>query len=329
MKCASISKRLHKHLNDPATTDRLFKFSIHELPNGRYNWFIKERGKDLILNRINSEIRDWCRTERVDDITEELNELLRKKYQKVESEIEEICNNLNDYQISLEKKYSKDKTLRDRNFLDAYEDTVLSWPFLAVFPLSFAITALLSPILWPLVIKDFFDKSVKDYNDNKQEYMRRWCFQLLKEFSAKNIEKVIYNTYLNDFKKRVTHLSDHVIPKQIEADEKSIDNIIKDIRTSSIIRDQYRPLENRCMVILGKILLVDMEFFSGCKIPEDKIRDDTDTLIVNGAHADVFETNICISDQWTKAAVKCLRRPLDDDDDIYIQLAEVQTLRYI
>jgi hypothetical protein len=183
--------------------------------------------------------------------------------------------------------------------------------------------------LWPLVIKDFFDKSVKDYNDNKQKYMRRWCFQLLKEFSAKNIEKVIYDTYLNDFKKRVTHLSDHVIPKRIEADEKSIDNIIKDIRTSSIIRDQYRPLENRCMVILGKILLVDMEFFSGCKIPEDKIRGDTDTLIDNGAYADVFETNICISDQWTKAAVKCLRQPLDDDDDIYIQLAEVQTLRYI
>jgi hypothetical protein len=73
----------------------------------------------------------------------------------------------------------------------------LSWTFLVVFPLSFAITALLSPILWPLVIKDFFDKSVKDYNDNKQEYMRRWCFQLLKEFSAKNIEKVIYDTYLN------------------------------------------------------------------------------------------------------------------------------------
>ncbi|CAG2212767.1 unnamed protein product [Mytilus edulis] len=57
-KCASISKELYTYLNKKETTDRMFKFSVHEYPTGRYQWFIKEKAKDLILEKL-GKMENW------------------------------------------------------------------------------------------------------------------------------------------------------------------------------------------------------------------------------------------------------------------------------
>ncbi|CAC5401885.1 unnamed protein product [Mytilus coruscus] len=155
-KCESISKELYTYLNKKETTDRMFKFSVHEYPTGRYQWFIKEKAKDLILGRINAETREWCRMNMVENINLELQAILQESFSKVHSEMEEGRKDLSEFEVTLDKRYSFDKSIRDRNFLDDFEDTVLSWPILPIaFPLSFVITAVLAPLLIPLVIKDY------------------------------------------------------------------------------------------------------------------------------------------------------------------------------
>ncbi|VDI70011.1 Hypothetical predicted protein [Mytilus galloprovincialis] len=331
-KCASISKELYTYLNKKETTDRMFKFSVHEYPTGRYQWFIKEKAKDLILGRINAETREWCRMNMVENINVELKAILQESFSKVHSEMEEGRKELSEFEISLDKRYSFDKSTRDRNFLDDFEDTVLSWPILPIaFPLSFVITAVLTPLLIPLVIKDIIDKLDRHgYNENKQEQMQKWCLEFLKEYNQQSIQKLIEETYLDDFITRVKHLTDYVIPKRIEADEKYIHHIIEDLRNSSLISRQYRPLENRCMFILGMIMLLDMDLeFSGFKHSDEYIEthNTADTEIGRGAFSDVYSTEILIANKYKKAAVKTLRQPLEGNEESYIQLAEVHNLR--
>ncbi|XP_063419671.1 uncharacterized protein LOC134704820 [Mytilus trossulus] len=331
-KCASISKELYTYLNKKETTDRMFKFSVHEYPTGRYQWFIKEKAKDLILGRINAETREWCRMNMVENINVELKAILQESFSTVHSEMEEGRKELSEFEISLDKRYSFDTSTRDRNFLDDFEDTVLSWPILPIaFPLSFVITAVLTPLLIPLVIKDIIDKLDRHgYNENKQEQMQKWCLEFLKEYNQQSIQKLIEETYLDDFITRVKHLTDHVIPKRIEADEKYIHHIIEDLRNSSLISRQYRPLENRCMFILGMIMLLDMDLeFSGFKHSDEYIgtHNTADTEIGRGAFSDVYSTEILKANKYKKAAVKTLRHPLEGNEESYIQLAEVHNLR--
>ncbi|XP_076094918.1 uncharacterized protein LOC143065300 [Mytilus galloprovincialis] len=310
----------------------MFKFSVHEYPTGRYQWFIKEKAKDLILGRINAEIREWCRMNMVENINVELKAILQESFSTFHSEMEEGRKELSEFEISLDKRYSFDKCTRDRNFLDDFEDTVLSWPILPIaFPLSFVITAVLSPLLIPLVIKDVIDKLDRHgYNENKQEQMQKWCLEFLKEYNQQSIQKLIEETYLDDFITRVKHLTDYVIPKRIEADEKYIHHIIEDLRNSSLISRQYRPLENRCMFILGMIMLLDMDLeFSGFKHSDEYIgtHNTADTEIGRGAFSDVYSTEILIANKHKKAAVKTFRQPLEGNEESYIQLAEVHNLR--
>lgn len=327
-KCKSISKELYTYLNKKETTDRMFKFSVHEYPTGRYQWFIKEKAKDLILRRINAETREWCRMNKVENIHSELQAIFHKRCNKILSEMEEGRKDLSEFETHLDERFSFDHSIRDRNFLDDFEDTILSWPFL---PLSFVITAVMAPVLIPLVLKDIIDKLERNgYIENKQEQMQKWCFEFLKEYNQQNIQKLIEETYLDDFISNVKHLTDHVIPKRIEADEKYIHHIIKENRNFSKISKQYRPLEKKCMFILGNIMLLDMELeFSGFKHSDEYIGiyDATNVEIGKGTFSDVYLTEILKADGKKKAAVKILRQPLERNDDSYIQLAEVHNLR--
>lgn len=206
------------------------------------------------------------------------------------------------------------------------------------------VLAVTSPLWLPLVIgaglialpfgvavgvKDLVQqtKKINDYNSNKLKYMMDWSDMVLDKYSQNMIYKLMEDTYLNDFNMKVKFVCENVIPKQIAADEKFIDNMKNDMRTSCEIRKQYQPLETSCKYMLGKLLLIYMDYFSGYRLSHNEIREgERRQEIGKGNFSDVHTAEILINGEWIKAAVKTLRKPLEKIQS-YIQLTEVQNLR--
>jgi hypothetical protein len=77
--------------------------------------------------------------------------------------------------------------------------------------------------------------------------------------------------------------------------------------------------------MLGKLLLIYMDYFSGYRLSHNKIRIGRQK-IGSGQFGDVYTAEIIMNGEWIKAAVKTLRRPLENIQS-YIQLTEVQNMR--
>jgi hypothetical protein len=155
--------------------------------------------------------------------------------------------------------------------------------------------------------------------------MMDWSDMVLDKYSKDTIYKLMEDTYLNDFNMKVKFVCKNVIPRQIAADEKFINNINDDIRSSCEIREQYQPLKTSCKCMLGKLLLIYMDYFSGYRLSHNEIREG-EQEIGKGNFSDVHATEFLINGEWIKAAVKTLRKPLENNQS-YIQLTEVHNLR--
>jgi hypothetical protein len=77
--CSEISIRLNEHLNSKETKGRIFLWSIPELPNGDDMEVIEYKAKEMIIKRINQDIREWCNKENVNNITQELSDLFNRE----------------------------------------------------------------------------------------------------------------------------------------------------------------------------------------------------------------------------------------------------------
>jgi hypothetical protein len=68
-----------------------------------------------------------------------------------------------------------------------------------------------------------------------------------------------------------------------------------------------------------------MDYFSGYRLSHNEIRE-AEQEIGKGNFSDIHATEILINGEWIKAAVKTLRKPLENIQS-YIQLTEVHILR--
>ena len=329
-RCSEISIQLNEHLNSTETKGRIFLWSIPELPNGADIEVIEYKAKEMIIKRINQEIREWCNIENVNNITQELSDLFNRECKLIDAQCDEINKTLLDISMPLEEHlhyFSEPNPTSHDPLFTKHEKIVLAVTSPLWLPLVIGAGLIALPFGVVVGVKDLVQqtKKMNDYNSNKLKYMMDWSDMVLDKYSKDTIYKLMEDTYLNDFNMKVKFVCENVIPRQIAADEKFINNIKDDIRSSCEIREQYQPLKTSCKCMLGKLLLIYMDYFSGYRLSHNKIRQG-EQEIGKGNFSDVHATEILINGEWIKAAVKTLRKPLENIQS-YIQLTEVQNLR--
>lgn len=331
-RCSEISNQLNEHLNSTETKGRIFLWSIPELPNGADIEVIEYKAKEMIIKRINEETREWCNKKDVNNITKELSDLFKRECKLIDAQCDEINKTLLDIRMPLDEHLHdfnvSNPTSHDPLFTK-HEKIVLAVTSPLWLPLVIGAGLIALPFGIAVGVKDIVQqtKKMNDYNSNKLKYMMDWSDMVLDKYSQNTIYKLMEDTYLNDFNMKVQFVCENVIPNQIAADEQFIDNIKNDIRSSCEIRKQYQPLETSCKYMLGKLLLIYMDYFSGYRLSSNEIREgDRRQEIGKGQFSDVHTAEILINEEWIKAAVKTLRKPLENIQS-YIQLTEVQNLR--
>jgi len=331
-RCSEISNQLDEHLNSKETKGRIFLWSIPELPNGADIEVIEYKAKDMIIKRINEETREWCNKNDVNNITQELSDLFKRECKLIDAQCDEINKTLLDIRMPLDEHlhdFSEPNPTSHDPLFTKHEKIVLAVTSPLWLPLVIGAGLIALPFGVVVGVKDLVQqtKKMNDYNSNKLKYMMDWSDMVLDKYSQNTIYKLMEDTYLNDFNMKVKFVCENVIPNQIAADEKFINNIKDEMRSSCEIREQYQPLEKSCKCMLGKLLLIYMDYFSGYKLSHNEIREgDRRQEIGKGNFSDVHAAEILINGEWIKAAVKTLRKPLDNIQS-YIQLTEVQNLR--
>ena len=329
-RCSEISVQLNEHLNSKETKGRIFLWSIPELPNGADIEVIEYKAKEMIIKRINEETREWCNKNYVNNITQELSDLFKRECKLIDAQCDEINKILLDISMPLEEHlhyFSIPNPTSHGPLFTKHEKIALAVTSPLWLPLVIGAGLISLPFGVAVGVKDSVQnkKKMNDYNSNKLKYMMDWSDMALNKYSKDTIYKLMEDTYLNDFNMKVQFVCENVIPRQIAADEKFINNIKDDIRSSCEIREQYQSLETSCKYMLGKLLLIYMDYFSGNRLSHNKIRIGRQK-IGSGQFGDVYIAEIIMNGEWIKAAVKTLRRPLENIQS-YIQLTEVQNIR--
>ncbi|CAC5382694.1 unnamed protein product [Mytilus coruscus] len=327
-RCQQISTELYAHLTSKKTSARIFLWSIPDLPTDSDFQIIEYKAKKMILDRINSETREWCTKENVNNLTQELCHLFKAECKLIDEQCEEINRILLDINTPLEEGVSdKDEgieLMNDGTLFTTQNKIILAITAPLWFPLALAVGLIAIPIM---TIKNTIEqtKKINDYKSNKLKYMMDWSMNVLRTFNKQAIFRLMEETYLKDFNIKVSFVCENVFPLQIKADEQFVSHIKNDIRSSLEIRKQYQPLELSCKSIMGKLLLVTMDYFSGYKLSKKSIRDSTEE-IGDRQFSHMHAAEVLIKGQWVRAAVKTSRKPLEKAES-YIQLTEVQNLR--
>ena len=284
----------------------------------------------MIIKRINEETKEWCNKENVNNITQELSDLFRSECKLIDAQCDEINKTLLDIRMPLDEHldgFSEPNSTSHDPLFTKHGKIVLAVTSPLWLPLVIGASLIALPFGVVVGVKDLVQqtKKMNDYNSNKLKYMMDWSDMVLDKYSKDTIYKLMEDTYLNDFNMKVKFVCETFIPNQIAADEKFINNIKNDIRSSCEIRNTYQPLETSCKYMLGKLLLIYMDYFSGYRLSHNEIRE-AEQEIGKGNFSDIHATEILINGEWIKAAVKTLRKPLENIQS-YIQLTEVHILR--
>jgi hypothetical protein len=317
-------------MNSEKTKRRIFCWSIAELPNGDNMEVIEYKAKDMIFKRINEETRKWCNKKYVNNITQDLSDLFNRECKLMDAQCDEINAILLDISMPMDEHlldFSEPNPTSHDPLFSKHEKIVLAVTSPLWHPLVIGAGLIALPFGVVVGAKDSAQqtKKMNDYNSCKLKYMMDWSDMVLDKYSKDTIYKLMEDTYLNDFNMKFKFVCENVIPNQIAADEKFINNIKNDIRSSCEIRKKYQPLETSCKYMLGKLLLIYMDYFSGYRLSHNEIREG-EQEIGKGNFSDVHATEILINGEWIKTDVKMLRKPLENIQS-YIQLTEVQNLR--
>ncbi|XP_033759182.1 LOW QUALITY PROTEIN: uncharacterized protein LOC117341442 [Pecten maximus] len=328
--CDAVSNKLYAYIHDPETVNQLKQWDSRvDIPKRESDLsLIEHEAKEKILAKVGQQIKQWCEAEQPSNITVELAIRFKEEYRLLEEQCQEIDNVVQDASRSLEMD-GVDEEVDEPSYripLFAGKEKlalVLTAPLWV--PLMALALTLATPVMGVIAIKDNLNEKQirKKYLDNKEAFMNKWADEVLSKITLKAISTKLEMTYLEKFHACLDQLCDIVIPQQIQSDRELIDNIQGEERRSSAIRRQYQPLERRCQVVTGKLLLVQMEYFYEDKIVNKNIT--KGTCLGKGSFARVYQAEVIIEDQPRQAALKCMTEPLEVADS-YSQLTEVTTL---
>lgn len=160
--------------------------------------------------------------------------------------------------------------------------------------------------------------AIKEYFNNKTAYMSDLAKEQIEMYNVDIIFKCLCDTFLTCFESSLDHCMT-VIPAEIKANLKLMENIMNERRNCETLMQVYTPLEKECKKVKESLLYYRIKFLSGCR---PQILDEKDEL-GHGSYATVHLCEVDIGGKRLECAVKRQRIT----SDRYNKLSEADTLR--
>ncbi|XP_056006855.1 uncharacterized protein LOC130050671 [Ostrea edulis] len=308
-KCNHIAKNLTEHLNSQDTKIRMFQWPIDELPDGKN---LRNEAKQMILDKINYEVDHWCWENDIAETSTQLFDLFMQECKLIKGSYTEI-----DVIIQGNRNVPRPPEASPITFFERVKYLANDWSLR--FSSRYPSKIFIPPALMKVLYSDTNEE--KKYRKNKKTYMLKWAEDELIAYNTDLVFSGLQQTYLRNFMFSITQVCDEIIPKQIEADEQLIENIVKENRDSGTVRQQYLPIEKRCKEIIGELLYAKMTHLSDC---QPRILKEYEE-IGSGSYSTVLSCDAEFGNRTIKCAVKKMMSNLHKD--MYLQLTEVENLR--
>ncbi|XP_062578136.1 bacterial dynamin-like protein [Saccostrea cucullata] len=332
LKCKHIAEKLTDHLNNQETKNRMFKWQKDDLPDDNDLDLIKYKSKQKIQDKINSEIVQWCQENDIEGTSSHLFDLFIKEcklikgnYTEIDQIIQGIKPPIADGNVPQATENSSDfDASKSRSIFPLQERIALAAFAPLWLPLVIGASVLALPVAIGMLVKDVIEEKqkIKHYRENKLSHILKWAEEELKCYNTDLIFSGLQQTYLKDFMSSIKLVCKDIIPKQIEADEELIENIVKESRDSQTVRQEYTPVEQKCKEIVGELLCFKLQHLSECqpRIIKELVP------LGRGAYSSVLSCDAEIGQKQIRCAVKKMASPLHAEN-IYLHLTEAANLR--
>ena len=150
---------------------------------------------------------------------------------------------------------------------------------------------------------------------------------LIRFLKRENLHDFVKHVYYKQFEKKIDEVCKQFIPTQISADQRLMIDIATEQRTSREIYNQFLPIQNRLKQVLAKYQLFGLIYESEDYIAMKDVKEVRG--IGHGNFSDVYLVKLKQNNKEVDAALKVLRRALESPDEMYTQLSELHSLRFV
>lgn len=327
MQCADLSKKAYLHLHNQETKTKMFQWKNEDLmyeeyPNKHITSIgkMKLRGQALIHGCIERELNSFLQRQQVERLGADFEKVLLEELHLFDEQSKEV------------RKLILNYTIPNDQLGVLLENIAYGTVGIIALPLLIpaGVVALISlPFVFneDVFISIMAKHTMNDFRSKPLLFMRKWADKILPRYSENEIYLRLESEYIKSFRQKVRHVCGEIIPQQIEADTIFVKNVTVDIRSYIDIRRYYLPYGEKAKVIMGKLLLVYMEYFPHFSGASISLRNCTHAKKFEGrfAHVDIIE--MLSGQTWVKAVVKTMKQGLDTDFSL-IQLTEIDAIRY-
>lgn len=163
-------------------------------------------------------------------------------------------------------------------------------------------------------------RAKKEYLNNKTAYMLDLAQERIEMYSVDIIFKCLCDTFLTCFESSLDYCIS-VIPAEIKANYKLMENIMNEQRDCETLMKEYMPIEKECKYVRQSLLIFKIKFLSGFR---PQILNKKSEL-GRGSYATVYLCEVDIGGKKLECAVK--RQSITSKSDQYIKLSEADTMR--
>ncbi|KAL3880447.1 hypothetical protein ACJMK2_032684 [Sinanodonta woodiana] len=332
-RCKELAENLFRYINEEDVKNRLFTWDVTDAPTlGSFDLeVLRYRAELKIMDRFQAILNEW---EERNDNMKTISDSLTRRFCEECSVLDQECEQIN---LMMKKpRYSRQnlaevehQEARMQNSKVGIKETVTLIVTAPVWiPLAIMTSVIFMPIGLGMLIRDLvrIRRERKDYEANKPMKMQAWAKEFWeRRLTKESIDALIDVVYFNEYEKKIKSVCEEHIPRQISADENTMNAIANELRSSTEIFDQYLPIQKEIQSIKLCLLLFDLKYFASDLVLSQNVTEIG--RISSGSFADVLEV------KWKKTkneVVKAaLKRPRNkpEDHDIFEQLMEVQCLR--
>lgn len=329
--CEFIADKLTAHLNEEETKQKMFQWRTDELPDDRDLDVIQYKAKQLIADKINSQIVHWCQEHHIADTSSKLFDkfieeckLIKGNFCEIDQIIQGIKPPIADGNLPQAAETSSDFDSSRSFAIFPLQERIALIAFAPLWlPLVIGASVLALPVAVGMIIKDAIEerRKIMEYRERKLAHILELAEIEIKYYSKDLVLDGLRVTYLRDFKASLEQVCENVIPKQIKADQELIENIVKEDRDSQTLKQEYTPIETKCKEIIGNLLYAKIKYLSDC---HPRVLKEIE-LLGRGSFAIVLLCDVDIGGAKLQCAVKRMTSSIRLDP--YLQLSEATNMK--
>ncbi|XP_076116431.1 uncharacterized protein LOC143083913 [Mytilus galloprovincialis] len=313
-----IAKNVFDHLQSKDTFDRMFKWTEDDLPSHGNIHEIKRVIDKLVFDYITQELRKKLQETEVSKLSDMIEHLFKSECFLIDRECETIDGILlGEEETCISRKInaldrSTSFELSDIGLKGTKGKILLavSSPFILAFGL------ILLPVGVTCVISDKLNNEMKlsEYNSDKISFANKRAEKMLTKLSVQVLNTTIEDSLLKKINFRITEFFYKEIPRRINAGDKLMENISKDLRQPREIRKHSYSMQKDVMPVYGQIIFASMAVFGENITKSDHIAETKGVATIK------------LNNEKITVAVKSMRYKKNNNDK-YTSTAEVYSMR--